>query len=57
MAREPRISEARGEHERQAAVDSDRGGGVAGRIARVDRQMLQPDDAGRARWTIQVVTR
>ena len=42
----PGISEAGGEHERQAAVDGDRGGGVAGRIARVGRQVLQPGDSG-----------
>ena len=36
----------RGEHEQEAAEERDRGGGVAGRIARVHRERLEPVDVG-----------
>ena len=42
--REPGAADARGEQQREAAVDGDRGRRVAGRIARVDRQVLEAGD-------------
>ena len=40
------VREPRGQQQHEAAVDRDRGGRVAGRIAGVDRQALEPDDTG-----------
>ena len=54
-ARKSAVREPRREQQHEPAVDRDRCRGVAGRIAGVDRQVLETDDAGRCEWTTSVV--
>ena len=54
---ESAVRDPRGEQQDEAAVDRDRGRRVAGRVARVHRQVLEPEDAGPVSWTTSVVAR